>query len=439
MRLQLATDGYLQDVPYPPQFHREMMPAWLDAVTRGLGEAGPNLSQPFRWCELGCGAGLNALVTAAVHPLAEVVAIDADATQITRLQRDAETIGLGNLQAIHADFVSIAEEHVGKPFDVIVMHGVLSWISPAARQAVLRFIARRLRPGGLVYAHYMTHPGLSAAAAAQRLVRQAATQVADSSIEGAQSGLALLSQMEKAGAGLFVAAPQERQRLAAARGQSPASLAHELLPTHWEPFHVSDMIEAFQAVGCRYIGSATPIDNIDAVSLPAAIHSLMSQARGAAMAETMRDIARNQSYRRDLYRMGGKPLSSPAHLSALAAQVIAALPGAPNGGGLTFQTPIGPVEGEAALFGPLLKALANSPQNLASLVQATAVPMHPALLNQATQMLIWAQLAHPVLTNPPPVKDIAALNCLLAAYDAKYFVVPALGTALPSSNAESSL
>ncbi|MBO1078081.1 class I SAM-dependent methyltransferase [Roseomonas haemaphysalidis] len=138
------------DIPYPPRFHREMMPAWLDAVTRALGEAGPDLSRPFRWCELGCGAGLNALVTAAVHPLAQVVAMDTDSAQIARLRRDAA--GPDNLQAVHSAVRTLSDEQAGKPFDVVATHGVLSWTSPGARQAALDVIARRLQPGGLVYA-----------------------------------------------------------------------------------------------------------------------------------------------------------------------------------------------------------------------------------------------------------------------------------------------
>ncbi|MBO1078082.1 methyltransferase regulatory domain-containing protein [Roseomonas sp. 573] len=149
------------------------------------------------------------------------------------------------------------------------------------------------------------------------------------------------------------------------------------------------MVEAFHGIGCCYIGSAAPFDNIDAVCLPAATRRLLARARTITTAETMRDIARNQSFRRDLYRMGDEPLSPPAHASALATLVLAALPDAPVSGGLTFQTPIGPVEGEATLFDPLLKSLAHGPKSLAALAQATAAPLHPMLLNQATQMLIW--------------------------------------------------
>jgi 16S rRNA C967 or C1407 C5-methylase (RsmB/RsmF family) len=69
---------------------------------------------------------LNALVTAAVHPLAQVVAIDTDAAQIARLRRDAAAARLDNLQAIQSDFRTLSDEEAGEPFDVVATYGVLS-------------------------------------------------------------------------------------------------------------------------------------------------------------------------------------------------------------------------------------------------------------------------------------------------------------------------
>jgi len=53
------------------------------------------------------------------------------------------------------------------------------------------------------------------------------------------------------------------------------------------------------------------------------------------------------------------------------------------------------------------------------------------LLNQATQILIWANLAHPMLLNPPPAERICALNRQLASIDLRYRILPSLGTAIP--------
>ncbi len=435
------TDGYVSDVAYPPHFHREMTPAWLDAVTRGLGQPAPDFAAPFRWCELGCGAGLNALVSAATNPVGHFTAIDMDAGQIERLRHSAAAAGIGNLEAIQAGFEALADSPAERfaPFDVIVTHGVLSWIAPAQRQAVLRFIQRFLKPDGLVYAHYMTHPGLSAAAATQQLVRRHAAAQNGDSAQKVQASMALLSRLEQAGAGLFTAYPQERHRLKSTRRQDPAALAHEMLPAHWEPFHVADMIDAFAGAGCRYLGSATPPDNIDAVGLPAATRPLLTGVSDTATAETLRDIARNQSLRRDLYQRGGQPLAPARHMQALLSLALAALPGAPRGGGLTFDTAIGPVKGDEALFGPLLATLAKGPQTVEGLSRLHGSPLHPAMLNQAVQMLLWGQIAHPVSQRLPPPQTTWALNRLLAAGGSGWLATPALGTALPVTAEESGL
>jgi len=432
------TPDYVDDVAYPHHFHREMTPAWLDAVLRGLGRPRPNPLAPLRWCELGCGLGLNALACAAANPSIHVTAIDGNAAQLQRLRDDTDHAGLDNITVVQADFADLDMfDPQSEGFDVIVTHGVLSWISPGQRQALLRFIQRRLRPGGIIYAHYMTHPGLSAAAATQRLVRRVAAVQPGHSAQRAQAGLQMLQRLDAAGAGHFVASPQERQRLAAARQQDQAALAHELLPAHWEPFHVGDMMEAFAAIGCDYVGSATPIENIDAASLPAAIRPLLAGAPDAVTAETIRDIARNQSYRRDLYQKGGEPLRPADHMAALLSLKVAALPGTPRKGGLTFNTPIGPVQGEEAVFGPLLAALARQPQSVEALSRLHQRPLHPALLNQAVQMLLWAQLVHPLAARPAPSSPAWRLNERLAAAGAAgHLLAPALGTALPASAPE---
>ncbi|PHK95269.1 SAM-dependent methyltransferase [Pseudoroseomonas rhizosphaerae] len=430
-------DGYIDDVAYPAQFHREMTPAWIDAVGRGLGCAMPDLSAPFRWCELGCGSGMNSLVSAATHPLGRFVAVDASASLLGKARAAAEAAGLRNLELVQASFETLAESAEGRmaPFDVIVTHGVLSWIAPGQRAALLRFIGRFLKPGGIVYAHYMTQPGLAAAMPLQQLARRHAALLQGSSAQRARESLAFLSRLSEAGAGFFAAHPQERQRLDAARALAPDALAHELLPMHWEAFHVADMMERFGGAGCVYRGSATPLDNIDAVSLPAAMRPLLKDIADPVLLETARDFCRNQSLRRDLYQRGGAPLAAEQHLRALEALALAILPGAPTGGGdLTFDTPTGPVAGEGRLFGPILAALRQGPRTVAELLRLPGFSPHPALLNQAVQMLLWSGAAHPVARPLPDPSACWALNRHLAREDGPgWLAAPALGTALPAT------
>ncbi|MFC3124545.1 class I SAM-dependent methyltransferase [Pseudoroseomonas globiformis] len=426
------TQDYVEGVAYPPQFHREMTPPWIDAVLRGLGRQGPDFARPFRWCELGCGSGLNALILAATHPQAEVVAVDADASALAEARIAADAAALRNIVFLPLRFDQLRAGSLGF-FDVIATHGVLSWIAPAQRSAMLNLIGAALRPGGVAYAHYMTHPGMSAAAAGQSLMLRYAAGQPGAARHRARASLNIMQSLADAGAGYFAAYPQERQRLQWAARQEDAALAHEVLPPNWQPFHVAEMMEAFAGSGCAYLGSATPPDNIDAVSLPAATRPLLAGVEDAALAESLRDMARNQSLRRDLYGKELAPMSADAHRTALHALRLAGLPGAPEAGRLRFDLPLGQVEGEAALFDPLLRALRNRPRRLGEMERPG---LHPAMLNQAAQMLIWSECAHPVAAAPAPPQAAWALNRHLATRGgAGWLAAPALGGAVAADPA----
>ncbi|KAA2214986.1 class I SAM-dependent methyltransferase [Teichococcus oryzae] len=431
----MTLDPYPADISYPPVFHREMTPPWLDAVLRGLGRQGPDFARPFRWCELGCGPGLNLAISAATHPQGHFTGIDLSAAHLAEAGAMASAGGLGNLLLRRADFAALDGE-AWEPFDVIVTHGVLSWVPDEQRAAMLDFIRRFLKPGGIAYAHYMTHPGLSAAAASQQLLRRRAARGQGDAARRASEALGFLRQLAEGGAGVFVAHPQERQRLEWASRQAPAALAHELLPAHWQPFHVGEMMRDFAGAGCGYLGSATPIDNIDAVSLPAGVRPLLEGLDDPAEAETVRDLARNQSLRRDLYGRGVPALPPSAHRDAVAALRLAALPGAPASGGLRFGTPGGEVEGDAALFDPLLRGLRGRPRRVAELAALHGGAPHPAMLNQAVQMLIWSACAHPVAAAPAAPQTSWALNRHLAeACTPGWLAAPALGSAVAADEA----
>ena len=46
--------------------------------------------------------------------------------------------------------------------DFVGLHGVWSWISNANRAAVVEFLRRKLKPGGVLYISYNASPGWAA-------------------------------------------------------------------------------------------------------------------------------------------------------------------------------------------------------------------------------------------------------------------------------------
>jgi SAM-dependent methyltransferase len=430
-------DGYHAELAYPAFFHRELTPAWLATLLTALGYRAPDLSAPYTWCELGCGPGLTALITAAANPGGCFYAVDFDPAAIEHARALADEAALGKLRFLHTSFAELAQadEAALPPLDFIVLHGVLSWISPENRQAVRCIVERWLKPGGIACFAYMSQPGGAPMMALQRLLRRCAETSAEAAA-GIETGSALLRALRDGGAGQFTVVRGLGVQLDHMAAQSPGHLAHEFLGAHWEPLHVADMLAALAEIGCGFLGSATPQENIDAVSIPARSLPAIVAIEDVALRETAKDIARNQSLRRDIYQRAPQPLSADEHRAALESLSFVALPGAPQEGALRFETRIGPVDGPAAMFSPLLKALSDGkPHAFRELMTLPGYAGRGGLLNQATQMLLWAGYLHPV----PPGADAApaqALNRALwraaAGREYGWIAAPVIGSGLPA-------
>jgi len=421
--------GYVDDVAYPDRFHRELMPTWLHATAIALGYAPPAIDRPYRWCELGCGGGLGALVAAAANPLGAFTAIDAAAEPLARARRTAEDSGLGNLEFITADLREPALRD-GEPFDFIVLHGLWSWVDDSVQAAILDFLRARLAPGGLVAIGYMSHPGASQLQALQQLMREAARRAQGDSAQRTRAGLALLRELADHGAGYFAEHPGAGRQLEAMEREAPEYLAHEFLGAHWRPQHAAGMIRTLASVDCAFVGSATPLENIDALSIPGALQPLLRTLPAGPLAETVRDLVRNQSLRRDLFQRAARPLDATAHLAALDALVYMAVPDAPATTGdsaLRLDTRIGPVEAPAELVHPVLAALASAPQAFATLRALPAFADAPGLLNQVLQLLTWSGHVHPLRTD---AQATSASVAVAAHWGTTLRLLPAAGSAV---------
>ena len=168
-----SADGYVDDVPYPCSFIRELAPAWLDFVATLSGFEAPSRAGKFTWCELGCGQGLTAAVLAATHPDGEFHGIDVMPHHIDHARALVVDAGIGNLTLHAADFAAASDIEL-PCFDYIVAHGVYAGSLRNSARTCARFIDRRLKPGGLIYVSYNAMPGWTADAPFQYLVREIA-------------------------------------------------------------------------------------------------------------------------------------------------------------------------------------------------------------------------------------------------------------------------
>lgn len=115
--------------------------------------------------EIGCGVANNLVPLALQYPQARFVGIEPAELAYREALNFQEQTKCSNL-LLHN---SPLEESPGGNFDLILLHGLWSWVAPPTQQAVLRYVQENLREGGLLHCSHNIAPGWS--------IRQAVWQI----------------------------------------------------------------------------------------------------------------------------------------------------------------------------------------------------------------------------------------------------------------------
>jgi len=434
-------EGYVTDVAYTTNFHREITPSWIAMASLLLGHRPPDLAAPFHYADLGCGNGFTALVVAACCPHADVWGFDFNPAHVEFANALAARAGLTNVRFVESSFADVEATPNGKlpDFDILVSHGVLSWISPENRRHLIGALAKRLKPGGLAYLSYNVTTGWASMVPVRALMRMltvASPERTDAAVPGV---LDFVDRLKQAGAMFFPANPALDNRLADIRRQDARYIAHEYLNQDWHPLMFADVAGAMLEAKCRYIGSATLAENIDTVSVPANVAPILADTRDPYLRETLRDLGCAQAFRRDLYRKGAATMPLPEQQTLLEDMTLIWLGAQVPEGGPTFSTPVGTVSGRSEIYQPLLAMLEAAPLNVRQARQSVAFVGRPLVeLMQAVTLLVAGGYAHPLLPNGGSAAGHEAarrLNLAIArananAADLTRLAAPAIGSAI---------
>src|SRR5580700_6456198 len=142
----------MAEVRYPRTFSGSLAPPLLRACA-ALNGFTPPPAEDFDYCELGSGNGDTTATLAAAHPRARFLGVDLLHEHVAVGRELARRGGLDNVCFVDRDFEDLDPAAL-PAFDYITAHGLLSWISPAKRRALVAFAAATLRPGGLLYVSY---------------------------------------------------------------------------------------------------------------------------------------------------------------------------------------------------------------------------------------------------------------------------------------------
>ena len=125
--------------PYDSDAFPQPAPGRLAAIAHLFGLDSPDVTSA-RVLEIGCAAGGNLIPFAAGHPGEQAVGIDLSGVQIAQGRHTVERLGLTNLELVAGDICPPDAQRdlaaLGR-FDVIIAHGVYSWVPPNVQDALL--------------------------------------------------------------------------------------------------------------------------------------------------------------------------------------------------------------------------------------------------------------------------------------------------------------
>ncbi|WP_216918763.1 class I SAM-dependent methyltransferase [Synechococcus sp. CCAP 1479/9] len=386
------TPAYPIEKTYEAFLHRELSVSWLVLATLmgGRHRIDPGLiGRGFQYLDFGCGHGLNLLFNAAAHPEASFYGVDLNPTHIAAATTKAQELGLTNAHFALADLTAFAG---GLPsrgpcrdwpesYDVVVAHGVASWVGAEVRTALIAAASELLRPGGIFYCSYNTYPGWLSRSTLQMLsVEESLRAGGSTSLAGIRKSAETLSRLtgtEDQDWPLGQELPGLRTLAARLEPMPEGYLVGEFQPAH-QPLYVGPMHRLCGAHGLTYIGSAT---------LPEMFPELLDPQRGSQvmeavdlpMREVLQDLAINQTFRRDLFGKGPCPPTRQWRRQAMT-DLLLHLGVAADDDAEAFPTSLGLLAIEPEFMRALKGALADGPQSVGWILDQSALEPQDLLM-----------------------------------------------------------
>ncbi|MBR0704808.1 methyltransferase regulatory domain-containing protein [Bradyrhizobium diazoefficiens] len=434
--------GYVADVAYTLGFYRELAPTFLNFACLLNNVEGPPLDRPLHYCELGCGRGYGTTLLAAANPDSQFTGIDFNPSHIAEARNLALRAGLTNITFHETSFAEAVLLQTGENpgFDVVVAHGVYTWVERAIRKDIVEFVRTKLRSGGLFFVSYNCMPGWATVDPVQRLMIETEKRSSRSSIDIVNESLDLIKMLVDSSCAFVTQNPGLAPRIEKLMRHDRNYLAHEFLNSGWEPLYVTETIADLAAAKLTFVGSASLIENRIDMCAPKSLQPAIMKAPDVSMRELLKDYAVNKQFRRDIYIKGPQRLTPRVQSDRLKAMAFA-----------RAQTKYEPIEkfilpvGELSLnpksFDALTFVLAEKPATGAQILASASnagVSEEEALI--VLLLLINSNVIAPARPDYGSVDRSASvrLNSIvmemtLSSDTHRFLASPLLGSAIPAS------
>jgi len=397
--------------------------------------------------DIGCGRGLTPCLLAAANPGWDVIGLDLQPVHVAEAREIAAEAGLDNARFIEADLVELDEAACARmlpEIDIVICHGVWTWVPDAVRQGVVRLLKSRLRAGGIVLMGYNALPAFADCIVLQRILREAAEAVTGTEAERGAAALAVLERLRAAGAS-YLPRDEVLERLVKASRIAPAYMAHEWFSAFWRPVFHADLAQDLAAARLDFGGQANTASALPNLQMEPEQQALLADPPPGLNRETLADCFLDRRFRTDIFvrgRRGGGQQALGDIRFAIGIDTEDAL--------LTLRTKTGMASLTEAQNRALLGALAEGPRSVRELA---ALPGAAGLTYPDIAMMLAAtQAAHPLWREPvqDPAMAARAARCnatlvrrlLREAHAIRAplgAVVPALGSAVAMSGSDLAL
>jgi len=295
---QRSTKESYERIPYRGSAWPGCRPPRLETIARLYGIDAASADH-CRVLEIGCGDGANLTPLAVAHPDSDFVGLDLAEIHVARGRALTAELGLANLRFETGSFTDL--EAGAGPFDYVIAHGLMSWVTPSLQMHLFDSCKRVLAPTGVAFISYNTWPGWSMRHVIRSMLQQHCRWIASIEERVARAREILAALVESVPP--TEAGYREQIESVAAVASNPERehyFAHEYLEDENHPFYVRDFVEQAASRGLRYLADAELVDaQLDALPVEQA-RPLHRVAHDAVDRMQVLDFALNRKFRQSL-------------------------------------------------------------------------------------------------------------------------------------------
>ena len=390
--------GYISDIEYVPGFYKQQAPVYINFACALNGYEPVALERGFTYCELGCGQGLTALELAASNPLGEFHAMDFNPAHIARADSLVTETGLSNITFHEASFEDFAEGRIENlpQFDFVTMHGVYSWINEENKRAIVKFLARYLKPGGAVYVSYNSMPDTTAGLPLQRMFSEFARLMPGRSDLQVERALKFATELRDTGANFFADNKRLDYLIKTWEGEGGHYLAHEYLNAHWVPLYHADVARDLAPAKLSYVASTILLENFPDLTLRPEQKEILDKIQIPEIRETFKDYFLSRTLRQDIFVRGARRMSRNRQNHIFSDLELASV--VPRRDATTkILSPRGHIEVASDVYNEVFDALAAGPKSMGEIMSLSSITKHPdSTMQEIAGILIGSNQAQPL-------------------------------------------